>query len=443
MAGPYYVRSSDGSDASDGLTWANAKATLAGALAIAAAGERIWVSDNHAETQASAMTLTSAGTAAAPVEILCGDDAAEPPTALATTGSLTTTGNSAISHLGFAYCYGLTFNVGTGNVSALHTFGVTANAAFGWECEACAFNLVETGVNGRVSIGTASGATVDHRTIFRNCTISFGSTSQGLLCKDRFDMVGGSIATTGSVPTALVKTTAGPSLPARLRGVNLAAITTALVDVGAGLLDVRFEQCKLGAGVTVVTGTPAGPGGVRVFLDNCDSTDTNYRMQRSQYEGDVYSETTIVRTSGASDGTTPLAHKLVSSPAAKFYWPFYGPEIVQWNEATGSALTATVEIVHDSVTALTDAEVWLEVEYLGTSGFPIASFASDRAASVIATPADQTSSSIGWTTTGITNVNKKKLAVGFTPQEKGWVRARVALAKSSYTLYADPLLTIA
>ena len=45
MAGPYYVRSTDGSDASDGLTWANAKATLAGALAVAAAGERMEVGD--------------------------------------------------------------------------------------------------------------------------------------------------------------------------------------------------------------------------------------------------------------------------------------------------------------------------------------------------------------------------------------------------------------
>src|SRR3990167_9113060 len=100
MAGPYYVRSTDGSDADTGLTWALAKATLVGALAVAAAGERIWVSQAHAETQASAMTLTSAGTEALPVEILCGNDAAEPPTALATTATVTTTGANALSLAG-------------------------------------------------------------------------------------------------------------------------------------------------------------------------------------------------------------------------------------------------------------------------------------------------------------------------------------------------------
>src|SRR3990167_4942270 len=118
MAGPYYVRSTDGSDASDGLTWANAKATLAGALAVAAAGERIWVSQVHAETQASAMTLTSAGTPASPIEILCGNDAAEPPTALATTATVTTTGASALAIEGSLYCYGITFACGTGSSAA-------------------------------------------------------------------------------------------------------------------------------------------------------------------------------------------------------------------------------------------------------------------------------------------------------------------------------------
>ena len=165
-------------------------------------------------------------------------------------------------------------------------------------------------------------------------------------------------------------------------------------------------------------------------------------MQRHSYEGDVYSETTIVRTGGASDGTTPLSHKLVSSASRTFLTPLYSAEMVIWNNTTGSAKTATVEIVHDSVTALTDAEVWLEVEYLGTSGFPLALFASDRKTDILASAASQTSSSVAWTTTGITNVNKQKLGVTFTPQEIGLVRCRVALAKASYTIYACPKVDI-
>ena len=117
MAGPYYVRSTDGDNASDGLSWANAKATIVGAAAVMAAGERCWISQVHAETQASSMTITSPGTAAAPCEFLCGNDAAEPPTALATTATVTTTGANSINISGSLYCYGLTVSAGTGTAS--------------------------------------------------------------------------------------------------------------------------------------------------------------------------------------------------------------------------------------------------------------------------------------------------------------------------------------
>ena len=72
----FYVRSTDGDNADNGSTWALAKATLAGAFAAAAAGDTIWVSQAHAETQGSAMTLTSPGTVANPCYVMCGNDAA-------------------------------------------------------------------------------------------------------------------------------------------------------------------------------------------------------------------------------------------------------------------------------------------------------------------------------------------------------------------------------
>src|SRR3990167_1200992 len=155
MAGPYYVRSTDGSDASDGLTWANAKATLAGALAVAAAGERIWVSQAHAETQASAMTLTSAGTAASPVEILCGNDAAEPPTALATTATISTTGvNNLTCGAGFAFVYGITFSVAS--AASLGIFQVNVNNSV-WSFESCTLKLNTTSNSATLTLGLTGG----------------------------------------------------------------------------------------------------------------------------------------------------------------------------------------------------------------------------------------------------------------------------------------------
>lgn len=216
-----------------------------------------------------------------------------------------------------------------------------------------------------------------------------------------------------------------------------------LVEASAGNFGrYLFENCKLGSSVSLTTGSNAGQGGVQAHLINCDSGDTNYRYAKHCYQGDITSETTIVKSSGASDGTTSLARKMVSSANSKFFSPLESDPIVTWNETTGSSITATVEIVNDGST-LTDAEIWLEVEYLGTSGFPLSLFAHDRSSDILATAANQTSSSVTWTTTGLGSPVKQKLTVTFTPQEKGVVKARVMLAKASQTVYFDPVVSLA
>lgn len=169
---------------------------------------------------------------------------------------------------------------------------------------------------------------------------------------------------------------------------------------------------------------------------NCDSADTNYRYYKQNYQGTVTQETTIVRASGSSDGTTSFSRKFVSTANSKIISPLEGPWTEFWNESL-SSLTVEAEVITDGVT-LTDAEAWLEVEYLGTSGFPLGVFVSDRIADdIFGTPANQTSSSETWTTTGLSSPVTQKFSVTFTPAEKGLIRARVVLAKPSTTMYAD------
>ena len=98
--------------------------------------------------------------------------------------------------------------------------------------------------------------------------------------------------------------------------------------------------------------------------------------------------------------------------------------------------------MHDSLSNLQNDQIWSEVEYLGTAGFPQAGIVNNRKADEFAAAADHTVSIQAWTTTGLTNVNKQKLALTVTPQMKGWFRVRVMLAKPSYTVYVDPLVTI-
>ena len=82
-------------------------------------------------------------------------------------------------------------------------------------------------------------------------------------------------------------------------------------------------------------------------------------------------------------------------------------------------------------------EIWVEVEYRDTSGSRRSVEITDHRATLLTTAADQTTSSATWTTTGLTNPNKQKLAVTFTPQVAGYSVARIVLAKPSKTVYVD------
>lgn len=431
-----YLRSTDGNDADDGSTWALAKATLAAALTAAGAGGTVYVSQAHSETQASAMTLTSPGTAASPTLVICGNDGAAPPTAVATTATVSTTGANAISFAGFAYCYGVIFTAGNSGSNASINF--VSGSPWWWRFEASSLRLGGNNSGGRIVAGLG-GATVDDNLLeLIDSTVSFAHAGHGIRVHCPFVWRGTASAILGTVPTTLFITPAasGGGGSINVYGVNLSAASGTIVTVGASFDKYVFVNCKLHASATLVSGTSAGQGGTLVEFINCDSGDTNYKYRKHCYQGDITQEDTIVRTAGASDGTTPISRKMVSSANSKLYSPLESAPILVWNE-TLSSLTATVEVVTDNVT-LTDTEAWLEVEYLGTSGFPLSSFVSDRAVDILASAANQTSSSVTWTTTGLTTPVKQKLSVSFTPQEKGLIRARVMLAKASTTMYFCP-----
>lgn len=441
-----FVRSTDGNDSDNGSTWALAKATLASALSAAAAGDTIFVADAHAETAGSGVTitLTSPGTAASPCRILCVDDTGDPssPTTLATTAVVETT-NTNIVFNGFAYVYGITFKAGNASVAAAQLRFISASPSF-FELESCLLRIHDTHPSGGINVGNGSVSYSGLRLI--NTNIQFAEANQAffLNMNKTFEWVGGSLVL-GTAPTAGLLLLGNGTAFGRvlIRGVDLANLGSGPLAAVSGDFAsvVRFEWCKLGSGFTLTTGTLDGPQSVELVVDNCDSGDTNYKMARRSYMGNVDAEATIVRTGGASDGTTPLSWKLTSNSNTKYHRELVSPDIFIWNETVGSSVTLTAEIVTDNVT-LTDAEAWLEIEYLGTSGNPKASFASDRKANTLATAANQTTSSVTWTTTGLSTPTKQKLAVSVTPQEKGLIRARVVLAKASTTMYVCPKLDV-
>lgn len=437
-----YLRSTDGNDADNGSTWALAKATLAAAVTAAGVGGTVYMSQVHSELVAAQIVI-NAGTATSPRKIICVNDSAEPPTATATTGIVATSGSNNIVFNGFCYVYGVTFRSSDSTFNGAFSFD-SVNPWW-WRLENCHLEFPGTGAGSQIRVGARSLSTNDQLLELVNTTVKFGNATQYFVLKSKLKWCGGSVDSAGTAPTSLFAGNSdGNAGVAEIRGVDLSALGSGsyLLDHGSttnGNLHY-FDSCKLGASVGLSTGTIAGQGGHFIRLTNCDSGDTNYAYALQCYQGDINHEATIVRTGGASDGTTGISRKLATTANSKFYSPLELGPLVAWNEST-SSLTVTVHVVTDNVT-LTDAECWIEVEELGTSGYPLSVIRSDRAADILATPANQSTSTEAWTTTGLTTPVYQKLNVTFTPAEKGPIKVRVMLAKASTTVYVCPKVEV-
>jgi hypothetical protein len=443
-----YVRSTDGNDADNGSTWALAKATLAGAFAAASAGDTIYVSDSHAESQATAITLTSPGTSAAPCRVLCVDDSAEPPTALATTATVDMSGDLSgllgMLFLGCAYYHGITFLLYRGYIQIANP---SSSSLVDLVFDACAFDGYHSGFN-YIEIGHGGRYINGCSIVWNNTRVKFSDAGQYIkprTCNFLWKNTNNAVDSAGTAPTTLIQPVDASNFTfAKLVGLDLSHIGSSKNIITASNnyhVMLSLENCKLGASVSFTTGTVAARSGFFGEMVNCDSGDTQTRYQKTVYQGSIYSETTIKRTGGASDATTGYSRKMVSSANSQFLSPLALETMRIWNEGTAE-MTATVHVVTDNVT-LTNAECWMEVEYQGTSGYPLSVVdMDDRAADILATPANQAASTETWTTTGLSTPVYQKLESTFTPAEKGWIICRVMLAKASTTVYVCPKMEL-
>lgn len=424
--------SNTGSNTSPYNSWATAATTLASALTGEVAGDRIFVANTHTE---SATTYTNtwdvAGTAASPCEIICVDPSATPPTAVSSGATFTaTTGRLIFQNANYTNVRGLTFVCG-GDLASL--------GGLIWQAKFTDCIMRFTAANASFGLNNNSPGL----TVFESFQINFGTNGY---IDGRGGMVwkGGGIESGSASPSSLFQniSTGAEFL---LEGLDLSAgaSTMHIVNSGARYSKFVMRNCKLPAGWTgsLVQGT-VGDGG-RYEMWNCDSADTNYRMNIMTFSGQITSETVVVRAGGATDGTTQISWKMVTNSSSSYLVaPLDSPEIVIWNETVGSPVTLSIEVLTNNVT-LTDGDAWLEVQYLGTSGAPKSSVSSDARSSTVSAAQNQPTSSATWTTTGITTPVKQTLSTTFTPQEKGFLIATVKVARKSTTVYVCPKPAVA
>jgi hypothetical protein len=418
-----------------------------------AAGNTVYVADNHAESQTTSITITPALTVNTVGKIFCHNHSGSYPpaagdltfgatistTAASTNISLTWSGASG----GLNYS-GLAFKPGVGQSNACNANIVLGGATFYFDL--CSFELASTGATAIIFVSSGGSAGV---VTFNNTTVKFANVGQSVTVGQSqfiWQNTGAVLVSGSSVPTTLLAPLAGTMSSILLEALDLSQLTGAVLGAGSATSygNALIKDCKLNASATI--STPQGFG-ITYQLVRCDSGATGYKSARYAYEGTETTETSITRVGGAVDPTGQAqSRKIVTTANSQWLRPFRAEPYAQWNAVTGTNRVVTVCGTINAGALPNNDDIWLEVEYLGSSATPLGTIVTTTKASVLAANAAVASDSSSWNGGGSgAGWSPFKLVATLSspqPAMAGYLHARVRAAKASTTWYIDPQITL-
>lgn len=405
-----------------------------------AAGDTIYIDDGHSEAGTGATLIIGASTTITnPTLIYCVDKADDS----LSTGAVVASGNQEMRVHGYAYSYGVEYASGSNGIIIGRSLDanwifegngttVLSSRKFGngLAGQSSTYLAVAKVINGNINLGnnvTTIAVTYLHLLWFGGALVAASGV-------DNLFTTGGA----NSVQQPIIRDVNLDAMGRDASAVYILNVTTA----DAARYDILLERCKIPSdgGFTITDDDWQTYNTGKISLLHCSSANQSYDFYYRSYEGVCQDETTIVRTGGASNGTTGISCKMVSSAGCvENIIALESIPITGWTSST-TEKTFTVEFVHDSATALQNDEIWMELEYPANNTDGLGAIAKSKCV-ILGSPADTTDSSETWTTTGLSNPNTRKLSVTVTPGKAGPLCARVYLAKASTTVYIDPMIT--
>lgn len=221
------------------------------------------------------------------------------------------------------------------------------------------------------------------KVILDNTPIQFGDPGQMLTGNGYpidFTWINTPAALPGATPPALLFSSGSNSgLLFTCRGVDLSAVVgTLFQSIATGFGRVLLDSCRIAPGVTRFA-TPAAnaTAGDEIELVNCYDG-ANVINERYTAAGGVTTDRSTILVGGAEDDVGPHSHKMVSSTRADgVVVPLHSFQLDVGGTGVGASRTGTVEIL--ALGALNNNDARLLLEYLGTSGSTVASFADSLA----------------------------------------------------------------
>lgn len=441
----YFV--ANGGSGSAPTTWSGAYGTLAAALAAATTnGDIVVIQYNSVPSADAELSADTTFTISANISIISASNdggSAYTPTPMGTANWIgNSTTNRAIIIAGSdttTYIYGITLRTSgstTDNISLTNSQGQTAIY------DNCYIWCGNTNTGAVINLGGSSA------TVLRciNTTFRFGNTSQNIVpTNGNAYFIGCSISTSGSSPGILIDSTSTSGASLEFNGCDLSFVTGALVGDIPAAVDIVFDRCKLGNGVTVLSSQVSNPtlASPQVWISDSAFGDVHMVMGYYNALGSVVSDTGIYFTSNNTDNTS---WKITTTSLATNKQPFYTPYIDLYYTGT-SAITPYLEVLRDgSTTAYKDSEIWAEFSGKTTSGQPQSTMYSDISSvyNYVTNGGSNQATGAGagnWTgESGTIWSGKLDSGSSFTPAEVGNIRVRIGVTvnTSSTPLYVHP-----
>ena len=439
----YYV--DDGGDGSDGSTWAKAYTSLSAlddAVAIAA-GDIIYTGHDHVcQYPHSAHRTITGPSAALPCYIISATQGSNPPAyqASVTNQIDTTEGVYNLTFDGSFAFHGVKMESGGAirPLSTLTEIGYFKDCTFKYAANSYMFST-EMAEMYNCTIDLTNDGTTDRATRVLQLSACSSQKYFGL------SFVNAGYRTASIVMPSAVSGDRGSVL---FSGCDFSGFTNAscgLIDISQNSLDnITFNNCMFPESMVLFVGT-IPKYLARVVVTNCYSANSPTQLAVAERSGYLYSSTSIYRTGGGTIETIAVGWNITTTAYIDERHPFKSEYIYGLVASTGSK-TFDVYITNDTAD-FTNAEVWLEVEYLGTSSEAIFSLADNHRATILTAAADQTDDTTStWNGAGPSFTYKQKLSVTATVNVAGLYRARVCVAKASIAsssyFYIDPKVTV-